>query len=924
MNIWKIAIIVALLFFSVVSAECPEVVQEKYPGWKARNTTGNMSINATVRVEDFNIGITRVITTDVIEILVLKHSSEYIRISLQAGPEYRLERDDIMIELHSANESVANLTVYTPHRANLTLAWDVITETDKKYTIPNEIFTLSFTINNTGELEAKNIVITPQFGDFQILESDIRTFNLCQGSSEEFEYKLKVPDIKKPFSYTLYLRMDYYDENLQLGRVQDRSQYYSIPIAVKTAVIDAKKKAGNWTLKEPGRRINVNLHLNNSGNLDAYKVIWEDVLPPQLKVVQGTSSWSGNLREEQSKHFYYELVSDSPIMCSDRSRVKYEDRFGNVYESFSNNVSIRFSPFLEIEKEIDGIKWQVNPIRNIMSGVTTWGIDEDKWWENRASETVVDSPKNVWINRTANVTVRIKNRGNTFARGVIVKEVLDGVEAKGTTSWTGDLAPDEEMMIYSYEVEATRHGNLTLRTDVGYIDVAPASLKYGREFEDKCACYCTDKMEEVNFSSREKFFGLYPDLNITFSAPKKILSDCEFDLNVTLEANGSDSIHDISLRIDSPLDVLKGQIYHYLYTLKARYYPDGGERGWYPTSITYEYTIRTPKVENQTNFTISALAAYSDLYDREFSRAASAKVIVVPPKPPVIFVVIEKKEIGVFFDYANETDIEEYGEGKILLKNKGFAPLENISVRINLPKGIEFASNDTAWTGRLEATLPYANTTWYIYTGNIEWNGSLAVREEKTIHMLLRGLKSGLYEIPYTITYNGNEIKGIITLKVKGAILTVTKEVSNATIKVGEEVNITLTVENIGEASALNVVLSDSAPLNFELVEGKTTMTRDEVMPGEVEIVEYRIRALRSGSYPVDPATIKWEDKVGNMYTKASNELRIEVLEEVKPLEEVVREVRLSRKQVVLTTVFSIIILLVILKTLTLTKPVGK
>jgi hypothetical protein len=60
------------------------------------------------------------------------------------------------------------------------------------------------------------------------------------------------------------------------------------------------------------------------------------------------------------------------------------------------------------------------------------------------------------------------------------------------------------------------------------------------------------------------------------------------------------------------------------------------------------------------------------------------------------------------------------------------------------------------------------------------------------------------------------------------------------------------------------------------------------------------------------------------MYTKASNELRIEVLEEVKPLEEVVREVRLSRKQVVLTTVFSIIILLVILKTLTLTKPVGK
>jgi uncharacterized repeat protein (TIGR01451 family) len=922
-----IILVILLISIATVRGECPELPEGKFPGWAARNTTGNLPINTPIFVEDFEIKVTNVISTDAVRILVLKHSSEYIRTSIQSGEDNRLKKDDLMIVLHSASGNVANLTVYTPRRANLSLASDVITETEKNYTVPNEVFTLKLTINNTGELEAKNIVLTPEFGDFEIIETNARTYNLCPSGTVEIEYKLKTPDVRKSFTYNLFLKIDYYDENIQLGRVQTHTHFYTIPIVIKSAVIEIERKTSNSTLDKPGRRVRVEVFLNNTGTLDAYNVHWEDALPAQIKLDQGTNVWSGRLLEGESKFLYYYITSNSPIMCSGVSRVSYEDRFGNSYWSFSDNTTIRFSPFLVLEKEINGIEWIVSPIKNIMNGETTWELDRNGWWgKNRSASTVVDSPRNVWINRTANVTVKILNKGNTVARGVVVKEVLEGLKAEGSTSWRGEVEPGEEKVLYSYTAEVIKHGNLTLRTDVGYLDVAPASLEYGREFDSKCACYCTDKLEEVNFSTKEKFYGLYPDMNISQPSELKVLSDCEFDMNITLEANGSDSIHDISMKIDTPLKIYKGQSYNYIDVLKARYYPDGTERDWSPTNVTYEYIFRTPTVEEKTNFTITTIAEYKDAFGNTFTRNSSTNIIVYPPLPPILYVVIEKKELEVSIDYANETDLEEYGRGIIHLRNKGFAPLENISIRIDLLRNLEIASNDTAWKGRQEATLTYANSTWYVFTGSVEWNGSLAVKEERDIYILLRGLKSGIYEIPYTVTFDGKETKGTFTLKVKGAILTIVKEVSNATIYEGEEINITVRVKNIGEAEALDVAVSDSVPVNFDLIEGTPDVTFDVISPGEEVVNEYRVRGLYEGIYPVDAAVVKWSDRAGNEYMKVSNELRVEIMKkEVKEKpEEVVKELKLSPKQAIVTSVFSIIILLVILKTLTLTKPVTK
>jgi|GEM_PF-4102984 uncharacterized repeat protein (TIGR01451 family) len=918
-------LIVLFLSFSTVSAKCPEVIEGKFPGWSPRNTTGNLTINTPIKVEDFEVTVTKIIAPGIVRVSVLKHSSEYLKTSLQVGEDNIIKREDILLELHNTGGNVANLTIYTPHRANLTLASDVITETERNYTYPNEIFTLKVTLNNTGELEAKNIVLTPEFGDFQILDTNARAYDLCPGSTIKVEYKLKTPDVGKPFIYNLFLKLDYYDENIQLGRVQDHSEFYAIPIEIKSAVLEVERKTTNSSLDGPGRRVGVTITINNTGNLDAYNARWEDVLPPQIKVVQGINKWSGNILEGQRKIFTYYVTSETPIMCSGISKVAYQDRFGNSYESFSENSTIRFSPLLVIEKEINGIKWSISPIKSTVNGETTWKINEDKWWKKREYDTIIDSPKEVWINRTANVSVKIKNIGNTVARGVEVKEILKGLKAHGKTSWVGEISPGEERLLYNYTAEVIRHGNLTLRTDIGYIDVAPASLEFGKEYDSKCACYCTEKIEGVNFSSRGIFYGLYPGLNITQPSELKVLSDCEVDFNITLSSNGSDSVHDITARVAIPFRIIKGQTYHYIDVLKAQYYPDGSSRNWSPTNVIYEYTIRTPKVEKKSVFEINTTAEYFDLFGRKFITNSSTKLVVSPPLPPILFVAIEKKDLQITLNYSNETEVEEYGEGIIRLKNKGFAFLENISLKIELPRNVELASNDTAWQGREEATMRYANSTWKVYTGIIEWNGSLNVKEEEEIYFLLRGLRSGLYEIPYKVTFNGNELKGTLIFKVKGAILTITKEVSNTSIYEGDEVNVTLKSKNIGEATAFEVILSDFTPVNFVLIEGSTEIKVAKLKPGEEVINKYRIKGLYEGSYPLDPATVKWKDRVGNEYIKVSNELRINVNKKVieKP-EEVPKELKLTKKQAAVTMISSIIIILVILKTLTITKPVSK
>jgi uncharacterized repeat protein (TIGR01451 family) len=370
----------------------------------------------------------------------------------------------------------------------------------------------------------------------------------------------------------------------------------------------------------------------------------------------------------------------------------------------------------------------------------------------------------------------------------------------------------------------------------------------------------------------------------------------------------------------SNFKILKGSPLYYLPTLKAKYYPDCSiKRSWSPTETNYTTTLRAPTVDEETSFPITTTVNYTDFYGNVHIKNVTTNVTVVPTRPACIRVVVERKDISVTIYYANETELEEPGELNIKIKNTGYAVLENVTVNLSIPNYIEIATNDTAWRGRIEYEVRRATDILYVFTKWMSWNGSLGVREEVVLPLQIRGVRSGLYEIPYVVAYDEKELKGSFGFMVKGAILSITKELDKYVVNATEDVNVVVRIKNIGEATAKDVLVVDQVPYNFHVI-GDTEMGISELKPGEEINLTYTLKAPTMGSYGIDLATVNWKDEYENMYTKGSNKLRLEVIEkkEEKPVEEVIE---LTRKQLAVTIIFSVIVVGIVFKMLSLRRP---
>jgi len=934
-----VLVLIVALSFPFAYADCPEGLQGKYPGW-AERFYGNLSLSASTSVANFDVTVARIFGTDAIQVNVLRDKSQYIRDSIETGRDGILKKSDILIELHNITDSNAHIGIYTPKRANITTNVTNIdlltTEGVQISLLPGEELRIDFSINNTGELEARGIHIIPQFADFEILRTDARDISyLCPGSSYDFKYTLKTPDLRKVFNYTMYLKLEYFDENIETGEISQRATYYLFEVEIIPALVEISRHSGSWTLKNPGRDIPVRVTINNTGDEKAYNVEWSADIPPYVAVGGGTTSFKGSILEGKRKVFNYAIVSDDPVMCQGVSRVTYEDRAENAYTSFSNNETFRFSPFITIDKKIGGLSWHVDPTKNVMLGTTTWAIDEAKWWDSRTSDEVIDSPAKVSINKTANlnVSVKIKNMGNAVARGVTVRETLDGLKSTGIASWEGELKPDEEAF-YNYTVNVTRHGNLTLITNIAYLDVDLASFKPPLEdIEGKPKIrYCTVTLESVTFGTKDEFYGLYPNVSINQSE-LKVLGGSEFDFNVTVLNNGSDSVHDVLVRIDtSDLksrikyggEILKGQSFYYLKELRAKHYPEGSVRDWDQTSVTYNLVLRAPDVDIDRDFKITTTVNYTDFTGNIHSKNATANLTVFIAVPAYEVVTIEKKNLSVTSGFPGEMDTGGYGDAYIKLKNTGYADLENVTIKIEIPEGLEIYSNDTAWQGRFEVQLRRLNETWYGFTGDISWNGSLNASEERTLPLLIRGKKAGLYEINCRADYNEHRLATSFAIKVRGAILRIDKSLSDSRINVTGNTEITVSVKNIGEASARGVIITDYVPSNFE-VSDDTMASVTELKPGEETVLKYTLRAPMEGNYTLRRAAVSWTDELGNEYQKTSSAVRLEVTKAPEVIEPAVEEgLGLSPKQIIATALFSLVFLWIIFKFLLLSRPVSK
>jgi len=668
------------------------------------------------------------------------------------------------------------------------------------------------------------------------------------------------------------------------------------------------------------RELIINILLNNTGDSSAYNAEWSDTPPLDFLVTSGTTSWTGNLAPDAKKYLTYKVLSDDPIICRSISTATYQDRFGNEYLSFSDDSTAKFSPYLTLEKKLRG---ESSIDRNL--GEVSFFLSPDKS-EARGNRTMR-------LGEKVNASLTVKNIGTAIARDVFIND-SSGRLIKGIDEFSTSLKPGEEIS-FSYEAEI-HSKDLNLTVSMSYLDINSDAFNASSVIEAETPNYCSRELETVTYSIGGGLDILYPDVTVTPSGDLESLSEFEVDYNLTIKNNGTDGVHDVYVYIDTedlkraPLRyggaILKGQPLYYLKELDI-----GAEQN-------FTLILRAPTVENKTSFIIKARVNYTDFFGNVHSTNETTTLEVIRPKPSFAIVQVIEKGLNLTIGAPRESEIGEYGSGVISMESVGFAPLEKIELSLSLPPGFELFSNDTGWEGRFEAQLKRENQTWFGYVDEIVWKGNLSTHAKKKIDFLLRGTKAGLYNIPYNITFDDNILSGLIDVKVRGPRLEIEKRLNRKSVPQGKEIEVTVEVINVGEASAKDVRLVDKTPVNFQ-IKGETTKVLEELDPEEATGFKYTMKNDVAGSYTSGVATVRWKDSLGNEYLVESPDLSIDVLAPIELPPELIKPPEtapsptplktptgpiLGRGDIVITSVFTVVIMTILIKLLAISKSSSK
>ena len=121
-------------------------------------------------------------------------------------------------------------------------------------------------------------------------------------------------------------------------------------------------------------------------------------------------------------------------------------------------------------------------------------------------------------------------------------------------------------------------------------------------------------------------------------------------------------------------------------------------------------------------------------------------------------------------------------------------------------------------------------------------------------------------------------LSGISVNTVEGQLLVgITKKAEPEALIQGEQLTITVKVENNGIREFFNVKVTDTVPARFELISGSTSIDRSSLKPGESITMEYVLKALEAGDFIFGSATVTYEGRFGVHYSKTSNIIEVHV-----------------------------------------------
>jgi len=125
--------------------------------------------------------------------------------------------------------------------------------------------------------------------------------------------------------------------------------------------------------------------------------------------------------------------------------------------------------------------------------------------------------------------------------------------------------------------------------------------------------------------------------------------------------------------------------------------------------------------------------------------------------------------------------------------------------------------------------------------------------------------------------------------------IVINKSVDKILLNKGDIVEFKLIIENTGNGTAYNITLDDRSPPGFTSVQGSRVppVIQDELKAGERLELLYALKAVESGPYNIEPATIRYGSK-----TTRSNSISLTVLDETIEKSHLITNITLDKNNI--------------------------
>ena len=135
--------------------------------------------------------------------------------------------------------------------------------------------------------------------------------------------------------------------------------------------------------------------------------------------------------------------------------------------------------------------------------------------------------------------------------------------------------------------------------------------------------------------------------------------------------------------------------------------------------------------------------------------------------------------------------------------------------------------------------------------------------------------------------------------------IVLTKSVDKTNVNLGDVVEFKLIVENTGNGTASDLTLDEFLPSSFTRAPGTTfpPKIKESLDPGEIDTIVYGLKAVESGTFNIEPATVSYNSK-----TSKSNSITITVAKEVKEKSHLITAITVDDNDVMTGDLINVIV----------------